>query len=79
MEYDHKKVDEVVLALLCLNMFRDHEDYRAWKTQPWEALDRLHDQGYISSPVGKAKSVFVTEEGAKRAHELFEKHFGLSK
>ncbi len=37
--------------------------------------DRLHEKGYISDPKSKAKSVVMTEEGAKRAKELFEKHF----
>jgi len=40
-------------------------------------LDRLHEKGYISDPKSKAKSVVMTEEGAKRATELFEKHFML--
>jgi hypothetical protein len=30
----------------------------------------------IGDPVGKAKSVFVTEEGAKRSEELFRQFFG---
>ena len=32
----------------------------------------------ILNPVGKAKSVMLTEEGEKRCRELFEKHFCLS-
>ena len=39
-------------------------------------MNRLHEKGWISDPVGKAKSVGVTEEGAKKAAELFEKLFG---
>ena len=38
-------------------------------------MERLHEKGYISNPRSKAKSVVMTEEGAKRAQELFEKHF----
>jgi len=39
-------------------------------------LDRLHQKGYISDPRSKAKSVVVTEKGAKRSGELFEIYFG---
>jgi Mn-dependent DtxR family transcriptional regulator len=75
MEYDKDKVDEMVLALLYLTMFDDKAGRRAWKSHDWDALDRLHQKGYISDPKSKAKSVVMTEEGAKRATELFEKHF----
>jgi hypothetical protein len=75
MEYDFNKVDDVVLALLWLTTFKGHEGKRAWKGHDWEALNRLHAKGYISDPMGKAKSVMVSEEGAKRSRELFEKFF----
>lgn len=73
MEYDQDKIDEVVLALLCLTL---HDDVRAWKGHDWETLDRLHAKGYISNPATSAKSVVLTEEGMERARQLFEKHFG---
>lgn len=76
MEYDKDKVDEMVLALLSLTMFREGSGFRAWKGHDWDALDRLHEKGYISDPRSKAKSVVVTEQGAQRSHELFERHFG---
>ena len=76
MEYDNRKVDEMVLALLTLTMFKDGPEVRAWKGHEWEALDRLHTQGYISDPKSKAKSVVLSEEGARRARELFAQHFG---
>jgi len=41
----------------------------------WDALDRLHRKEYISDPATKAKSVLLTEAGAKRSQELFEKYF----
>lgn len=77
MEYDKNKVDETVLALLCLTMFNDKSGRRVWKGHDWETMDRLHEKGYISDPKSKAKSVIMTEEGARRARELFEKHFGM--
>ena len=42
----------------------------------WDAMDRLHEKGYISDPKSRAKSVVVTAEGVKRSRKLFEKHFG---
>lgn len=76
MEINEEKIDEVVLALLCLNFHGDHGAVRAWKSFDWDAMDRLHKKGLISDPRSKAKSVLVTEEGQKDAKELFEKYFG---
>jgi hypothetical protein len=75
MEYDKEKVSEFVLALLYLNQFTERGVPRAWKGFDWDALNLLHEQGYISDPKSKAKSVVFTEEGAKRAEQLFSKHF----
>lgn len=77
MDYDEEKVAEVVLALLHLNAFQDGETVRAWKGFDWDAMDRLHEQGLITDPKSKAKSVLLTQAGAERARELFERHFGL--
>ncbi|MBA3618995.1 MAG: hypothetical protein H0W56_05265 [Acidothermales bacterium] len=76
--YDEEKLDEVVLALLHLNSFPDHGATRAWKGFDWDALNRLHDAGLISDPRSKAKSIVLTEEGARRAEALFERHFGAA-
>ena len=48
---------------------------RAWKGFDWETMNRLHEKGFIANPVGKAKSVVMTEEGYKKAEELFNKFF----
>jgi hypothetical protein len=76
MEINEEKIDEVVLALLYLNFHGDRNAVRAWKSFDWDAMDRLHEKGFISDPKGKAKSVLVTEEGQKAAKELFEIYFG---
>ena len=82
MDYDKDKVDDMVLALLWLTTFgekqRGQVALRAWKGHDWDSLDRLHQNGYISDPATKAKSVVLTEEGAKRSQELFEKYFTRS-
>jgi hypothetical protein len=71
------KIDDAVLALLHLTSFREHKGElpRAWKGHDWDALGRLHARGFISDPVGKAKSVVLSEAGARRAEALFVKMF----
>ena len=78
MEYDKNKVDEMILALLYLTTFKDGIAFRAWKGLDWDSLDRLHEKGYIGNPKGKAKSMTLSEEGAKLSEELFKKNFGSS-
>lgn len=75
MEIDTDKIDEAVLAQLWLTL---HDGNRAWKGFDWDAMDRLHRNGMIANPVGKAKSVVFTEAGRQRAEELFSKHFARS-
>ena len=72
MDYKTDKVDEAVLALLYLTL---HDGTRVWKSFDWEAMNRLHEKGYISDPIGKAKSVVLTEEGLQEAEWLFKKLF----
>ena len=78
MAYNTAKVDEVVLALLHLTSFDDHGATRAWRSHDWDALDRLHTKGLISDPRSKAKSVVLSDKGAKLATELFGRYFGDS-
>jgi hypothetical protein len=76
MEYDPNKVDDAVLALLYLNIFDDGDgNIRAWKSFNWDAMDRLFEKGYIEDPKSKAKSVYMSEEGLRRAEELFRRYF----
>jgi hypothetical protein len=66
------QIDDAVLALLLLGR---HNGDRVWKAFDWNAMDRLHRKGYISDPVGKAKSVVLTEEGLQKAERLFKELF----
>ncbi|MER8991546.1 DUF6429 family protein [Mesorhizobium sp. M0678] len=68
MEIDTDKIDEAVLGLLWLTL---HEERRALKGLDWNALDRLHEKGLIANPANKAKSVVLTDEGLRRAEQLF--------
>ena len=72
MEVDNDKIDEAVLALLYLTL---HDGARAWKSFDWDAMNRLHEKGYILNPVGKAKSVVLTEDGLREAERLYMKLF----
>jgi hypothetical protein len=72
MEIDTEKIDEAVLALLYLTL---HEDARAWKGFDWDAMNRLHEKGFISNPVGKSKSVLLTDKGLQESARLFRKLF----
>jgi hypothetical protein len=72
MEIDTEKVDEAVLALLYLTL---HDGARAWKGFDWDTLNRLHAKGLICDPVGKAKSVVLTDEGLRESQRLFRQLF----
>ena len=77
MNFDADKVDDYTLALMYLVMHQRRGITRAWKGFDWGTTDRLYEKGYISDPKGKAKSVVMTEEGARRAEELFFEFFGV--
>jgi hypothetical protein len=67
MELDDDKIDDAVLALLRLTL---HDERRTWKGFDGRALERLHRNGLIADPVGKAKSLVLTDEGLQRSGEL---------
>jgi len=68
MVIDEQKIDEVVLALLYLTL---HDECRAWKSFDWNSMNRLHEKGFIGDPIGKTKSVVLTERGLAEAERLF--------
>jgi hypothetical protein len=72
MALDKDRIDDAALALLYLTL---HDGYRAWKGMDWDVLGRLHDKGMIDNPVGKVKSVVLTEEGLERAKAVFKEMF----
>ncbi len=76
MKINPDKVDDAVLALLGLNMFSDKISTRAWKNFDWDAMNRLCENGFISDPKSKAKSVVLSDAGIKRAEVLMVKLFG---
>jgi len=72
LKLDTDRIDDAVLALLYLNQY---ECGSVWKGFDWDAMNRLHEKELISDPVGKAKSVVFSEEGERRAKQLFEQLF----
>ena len=73
MDIDYDRIDEAVLALLWLNL---EATGMAWKGFDWRAMERLHEQGLVSNPVGKAKSVRLSEAGRIEGERLFHELFG---
>jgi len=72
MEIDEDKIDKAVLALSQLTL---HGEDRAWKGMDFEVLNRLHEKGYILNPVGKQKSVVLTDQGLSESGRLFTELF----
>ena len=68
MKIDTEKIDDAVLALLYLTL---HDGARSWKGHDWDAMNRLHEKGLISDPVGKTKSVILSERGLAESERLF--------
>jgi len=71
---DVDRIDDAVLALMFLTLHRysrDDPNWRAWKSFDWDALGRLHAKDLIYDPVGKTKSVVLTEAGRRRCEEAY--------
>ena len=69
MDYDLDRAGDLALALMWLTL---HDGARVWKGYDWDVMHHLHEQGFITDPRGKAKSVVLTEAGLARSHALFE-------
>jgi hypothetical protein len=72
---DQEKLSEVALAILSLSAWDEEYGARAWKGMDWDLLDVLYQKGWIHDPVGKQKSVELTEQGVTLAAAYLEKHF----
>lgn len=67
LELNTDKLDDAALAILSLSL---HDGNRVWKGLDWDITDRLHAKGLIADPVGKAKSLMLTEDGLARAEAV---------
>lgn len=74
MELDIEKLDRAALAILSLTL---HDGHRVWKGIDWEITGRLFEKGLVHNPVGRAKSLTLTDEGLEVAEaalkDLFRK------
>jgi hypothetical protein len=75
MNINTDAIDDAVLALLHLTV---HDHNRAWKGFDWDALNRLHERGFLDNPVNKAKSVTLTDKGLRESERLFKQRFAVS-
>ncbi|PKP56114.1 transposase [Candidatus Atribacteria bacterium HGW-Atribacteria-1] len=70
---------ELTLLLIYLTSWQEDVGFtkvqRSWKGYPFEALDELNEEGYISGSK-HAKSIYLTEEGLGKAKELMKKYIG---
>lgn len=75
-------MEELTMMLLYLSRFTetdrfsDENDLYAWKGYNFDVLNKLDDEDYIrqGSRPSRTKSVYITEEGVKKAKELMEKY-----
>ncbi|MDB5984920.1 MAG: transposase [Pseudomonas sp.] len=73
MEYDDKLIEDAVLALLATF---SSDNGNAWKGFDFETMDRWHEHGFISDPVNKNKSIWLTAEGLERGRQIADRLFG---
>ncbi|MCF6226091.1 MAG: DUF6429 family protein [Xanthomonadales bacterium] len=77
-EIDETKLAEVALAILSLSATREKYGSRVWKSMDWDLMQLLFENDWISNPVGKQKSVVLTEQGEELAALFLKKHFTKS-
>jgi Domain of unknown function (DUF6429) len=70
---DKDRLAEAALAILSLTL---HDEGRVWKGLDWDLMDLLHEKGWIMEPRSKAKSVVLTGDGERLAHEFLQRYFG---
>ena len=73
---DHEKIAESALAILSLSRMVEPYGVTAWKGIDWDVMNLLYEKGWISNPVGKQKSIGISEEGIELADQFLEKYFG---
>lgn len=67
LDLDTDKLDAAALAILSLTL---HDGNRVWKGLDWAITDRLHAKGLIADPVGKTKSLVLTDDGLAQAEAV---------
>ena len=75
MEYGDKLIEDAVLALLAAF---SSDNGNTWKGFDFKIMNRLHEHGFISDPVNKKKSIWLTEEGLERGRQIADRLFGVN-
>jgi hypothetical protein len=71
------KLEQLTLVLLRETALQDGSDLRCWKGYDWGVMNRLHELGFITDPVRKAKSVYLTDAGRQQAEALAPEILGV--
>lgn len=76
-EFNTDLLDDPVRALLWFNGSTTKiGGHAAWKSRPWDALDRRHAGGLISEPRRKSYSVAHEEKACAPGEAAFAQEFG---
>ena len=74
-----KAIKELTLLLIYLTSWQEEAGsvkiQRSWKGYPFEILDELREEGYLTGRK-TAKSIYLTEEGTSKGKELMGKYIG---
>ena len=77
----NEALHDLTLALIYLTRISERQNgsdlwdvkpFQAWKNYNWDTVDELDEEGLVSSRHGN-KSLWLTEDGVKRAREILEK------
>ncbi|MDQ0214520.1 hypothetical protein J2S13_000916 [Oikeobacillus pervagus] len=74
-----EKIKELSLLLLYLTSWQENdlprEMRRSWKGYPFDILNELTDEDLLRGST-RSKSVYLTEDGIKKAEKLMKKYLG---
>ena len=74
-----KAIKELTLLLIYLTSWQEEAGsvkiQRSWKGYPFEILDELREEGYLTGRK-TAKSIYLTEEGISKGKELMGEYIG---
>ena len=74
-----KAIKELTLLLIYLTSWQEEAGsvkiQRSWKGYPFEILDELREEGYLTGRK-TAKSIYLTKEGISKGKELMGKYIG---
>jgi hypothetical protein len=69
---ENEFMNNLALALIYLSSWKEDEVRMAWKGYDFTILDKLKEEGYVHFS-NRAKSLYLTTEGVKKAEAAVEK------